>query len=183
MALFETAVALTLLEEGGFVHNTTTGEVANRGITLKLVRSLGYLKSTGPATQADLEFMQSLSLEGTKDIYEQEFWPPIMDAIEVQVVANKVFDLWVNTGHGVIFLQEAINKIIDIPLVIDGLLGPKTIVATNICACPPDAVGLMGARTTPTVSGFGIRGFAEIYYRSIPDPCGALPDWLARLDK
>lgn len=124
MADFKTALAITLKSEGGFFHVIETGEVVNMGITLETLRNLGVLKSSGPATDADIAFVKSLTLDEVTEIYEKEYWCNIGE-ISSQTVANKVFDVQVNTGHGVIFLQLALG------VQDDGILGPRTAAATN----------------------------------------------------
>jgi len=194
-AQFDPAVTLTLEHEGGFGRNPKTGEVVNHGITLKLLRQLGILKSTGPTLQSDVEFVQNLTVEDAKDIYYSEFWlKPNIGELESQDVANKVFDLQVNTDHGVIFLQEAINQIdlsnpdyfqrfIKVALTVDGIVGPVT-AAAAVCCVP---VTLLGHRAVSDIEpGTGIRGFAEKYYRQVvidnPEDADQLQGWLNRLD-
>jgi lysozyme family protein len=168
MASFLPAVTKTLAAEGGFFHNLKTGEVVNRGITLDLLRSLKVLNSSGPATQADIEFVQSLTVEEAQDIYEIDFWAKLhLDQINDQAVANKVFDLAVNMGVGTAarFLQAAAG----VPQ--DGVIGPQTIAAANAM----DPVALLGS----------IKAWAANRYRDIaaanPLLAGNLTGWLSRL--
>lgn len=169
MANFDPAVTRTLASEGGFFNNLKTGEVVNRGITLATIRALGILKSTGPATQADIAFIQGLTEDEAKDIYHIEYWTPLhLDQIDDQAVANKVFDLAVNMGvvSAARFLQAACG------VIEDGIIGPITITRANAM----DPVALLGS----------IRARAKNRYQDIaaanPTLAGNLPGWLARLN-
>lgn len=180
MADFEPAAEITLQHEGGFNHDTVTGEVVNFGITLNLIRSLGILKSTGPTLQSDIGFVQSLTLEEAKQIYLDVFWDPCkLDNVDDQNVAAKVFDLHVNTGHGIKFLQEAVSVLEDIGLSIDGIVGPQTLLETNRCD-PTTLIGLTSRQAKDGIA-YGIRRFAEIYYCDCNQP-SKLPGWMNRLE-
>ena len=95
MADFETAVLLTLQNEGGFFHNPVTGEVVKYGVTLTFASCCGYCSAT------DTAFIENLTLPEAVKIYEKHFWNPHhFAAIQEQPVANKAFDLTVNMGPG-----------------------------------------------------------------------------------
>ena len=169
MAEFAPAAAITLVHEGGFYHNPATGEYANLGITLATLRSLGILKTTGPALQSDIDFVKSLTEDEAKDIYRLEYWDKLnLDHLNSQDVANKVFDLAVNMGvvTAARFLQAACG----VP--VDGIVGAQTIGAANA----GDQVALLGS----------IRARAANRYRDIaaenPNLAPNLPGWLARLN-
>ena len=168
MAKFLPAVTKTLAAEGGFFHNTKTGEVVNMGITLDLLRSLKVLNSSGPATNADIEFVQSLTQDEAKDIYELDFWNKMsLDQINDQDVANKIFDLGVNMG--IVPASRILQAAAGVSQ--DGEIGPRTIAAANAM----DPVALLGS----------IKAWAANRYRDIaaanPLLTGNLQGWLARL--
>jgi len=140
-----------------------------RGITLSTLRSLGILKTKGPALQSDVEFVKSLTEDEAKDIYMQEYWDKLnLDRLTSQDVANKVFDLAVNMGvvTSARFLQAACG----VP--VDGIVGPHTIGVANAM----DSGVLLAA----------IRAHAKNRYAEIaasnPALAPDLPGWLARLD-
>lgn len=169
MAQFDPAVTLTLKHEGGFFHVPATGEVVNMGITLETLRSLGVLKTSGPATQADIDFVKSLTVDEAKDIYRHQYWDKLrLDLMDSQDVANKVFDLAVNTGlsQASKILQQALG----VP--IDGILGPKTMAAAN--AANP-LILLADIRTC------GAHFYCEVA-QSKPALAPDLPGWLNRLN-
>ena len=95
MANFETAVQITLRNEGGFFHNRKTGEIVNRGVTLAFVRDCGH------KADADEAYIRNLSEEEARTIYRKYFWERYhIGDINDQALANKVFDLTVNMGPG-----------------------------------------------------------------------------------
>lgn len=185
MAEFQPAIQKTLQNEGGFYQNPVTGEVVNFGITHWFLRTSGLLPpNNGPATEGEVAYVKSLTASQAQGIYLQYFWlRPGYDKIpdSFQEVADKTFDLQVNTGHGTRFLQQALNTCrvveqkLDSPdLVVDGSLGPKTLEALALYD-PSDVLA-------------ALRTCAEIYYKEIAerDPkkhANDLAGWLARLQK
>jgi lysozyme family protein len=175
MAIFSIALGLTLQHEGGFFHNLKTGEVVNRGITLAFLRGIGRLTSTGAATPADILYIQNLTLEQTSDLFEEYWWEPLLlDHVNDQEIANKVFDVGVNTGQSeaVTLLQRAVLEAApNAQLVVDGAMGAHTL----------DAVNAVDA--TELLADFRLLG--EGFYRGIAaknaNYAADLGDWLARL--
>lgn len=169
MADFQTALAITLDHEKGFFHNTVTGEVVNMGITLDTLRSLGILKTRGPATPEDIAFVKGLTAEDVSPIYRQEYWDKLqLDKFVNQAVANKVFDLAVNTGthQATMFLQRALR------ILADGQLGPLTLSAAN--SADPQ-------RVLDSIRSQGAQFYRELAANN-PELAPDLPGWLARLD-
>jgi len=116
MAEFEPAVEITLRHEGGYVSDPyDAGGETKYGISKRSYPGLN---------------IAALTIDDAKEIYRRDFWH--YDQIIDQDVANKVFDLAVNCGIRTAtgLLQEAIRDC-GIPVVADGLLGPKTITACN----------------------------------------------------
>jgi len=101
-------------------------------------------------------------LESAKLFYEENFWN--YDEINSQAVANKVFDLGVNTGvhQAVKFLQRAAG----VPD--DGIFGPHTLEATN--------------SANSAVLLDKLRDIATDYYKSLPDFPRYGKGWLRRLE-
>jgi lysozyme family protein len=173
MADFETAVDITLQHEGGFFHNTVTGEVVNHGVTLQFVRSSGY------KPDADEDFIQNLSVAEASQIYQTYFWDRYhIGFIDDQDLANKAFDLTVNMGPGgpnhpgaLALLQSAVNACGG-QCTVDGILGPISIAQIN--ALDPRALlaqykQLVTQRYTAIATGNA-------------DLAGDLKGWLARLN-
>jgi len=68
-------------------------------------------------------------------IYAQEWEQHGLDALP-DLIAIAMFDVWVNGGHAVAWLQAALNQArpTGVPeLVVDGDLGPATISAARLC--------------------------------------------------
>ena len=173
MADFEPAVTITLGNEGGFLHVQATGEIVNRGITLKLVRNSGY------KTDAGEDFIRNLSVEEASRIYRTYFWDRYhIGSISDQSLANKVFDLTVNMGAGsaahpgaLTLLQTAVNACGG-QCSVDGSLGPISIGQINAL----DAATLLAR----------YKELAAERYRQIATGnaalAGDLPGWLRRLN-
>ena len=131
------------------------------GITLETYRQWD------PGATADT--IRDMTRDGAAYFYRCQFgWEPLhMPAIHSQAVAEKVFDLQVNTGRGVVFLQQAAN------VTPDGRIGPVTLAAVN--AIPPDE---MLKR---------IYAAGKAYYDSVvaahPDRQRLYVGWMARLAK
>lgn len=173
MSDFKLAIPITLKNEGGFEdHSATTGEVVNMGITLEFLRGIGVIKTSGPATPEDKAFVKSLTVDEVTQIYQEYFWDkPNIGALNDQDVAAKVFDVNVNTGHGIIFLQRALR----VPQ--DNILGPLTAKQAN--------------DTDPKLLLARLRSFGVAYYASVRDRANAegnlalaadYPGWITRLN-
>lgn len=139
MADFNTALTITLRNEGGFSRNEKTGEIVNMGITSWFLEAHNL-----PATEADV---QSLSLFQVTYLYQRYFWTPLLGVhILSQEIANKLFDIEVNQGGvAVKEMQQTVNDLVPSqlsslpgpPLVVDGEMGPHTISVINLL---PDTV-------------------------------------------
>jgi len=88
--------------------------------------------------------IEDLTRDQAIAIYADEWKWHDLDALP-EKLAIAVFDVWVNGGYPVKWLQIAINKIgfpcaqhlnfpsFTLPLAVDGSLGPKTIAAAAVC--------------------------------------------------
>lgn len=173
MADFEPALQKTLGNEGGFFHNTVTGEIVNRGITLTFVRNCGY------CTTADEVYIQNLTVDQTAEIYRKYFWDPHnIGQINDQDVASKVFDLTVNMGPG-----NAAHE------------GALTLLQKAICDCGGNCQidGIIKTQSITQVNALNAgqllaayRQRAEARYREIaaddPKVAPNLGGWLNRLN-
>lgn len=106
MADFELAITNTLRNEGGYNNDPSDpGGETNFGID----------KRSYP--QVDIKNLTEAQAEA---IYLRDFWK--FSGIINQMLANKVFDMYVNMGHSAIsILQRLLSG-----LVIDGSYGPAT---------------------------------------------------------
>lgn len=167
MAEFEPAVAITLRNEGGFLHNPATGEIVNHGVTLKFVRESGYRPDAGE------DFIRNLTTAEATSIYRIYFWDRYrLGEIVDQPLAGKAFDLTVNMGPVALrLLQSAVDRCGG-QCAVDGVLGPLSLAQINAL----DASALLAE----------FKKQAAGRYREIaadnPKLAGDLPVWLARLD-
>lgn len=119
-ANFEKALSQTLKNEGGYVNNKNdNGGETNYGITATIARRYGYQGK-----------MRNIPFYVVKEIYYNEYWKKTNAAnIQNFNLAFLLFDFAVNSGvkNSCKKLQTAINKVSGSNLVIDGIIGQKTI--------------------------------------------------------
>ncbi|OUM99991.1 MAG: hypothetical protein BAA04_01715 [Firmicutes bacterium ZCTH02-B6] len=124
-ARFQEAVETVLRHEGGLVdHPNDPGGVTKYGISLRAFPHLGR------------EGIINLTVDQAKDIYFHHYWRPNRYAeIQDPAVSTKVFDLAVNVGavNANRILQRAVNWLDGSRLKVDGIVGSKTLAATNQC--------------------------------------------------
>jgi len=147
MATFEEAIPHILKHEGGFVnHPADPGGATNWGISLRFLKTQGLLGDYDCDGDVDIDDIRIMTEEAAKYVYLTHFWDPNgYDRIEVQDIANKVFDMSVNMGpsRAVKILQESLRDCRQ-DLKVDGAFGPKTLAATNN-ANPSMLLGAMRA--------------------------------------
>ena len=117
MSDFDKAFDLLIGNEGGYVNNPKDpGGETNWGITKTVAVANGY---TGD--------MRAMPKETAKWIYKKMYWDKLQCDRLPFVVAFQLFDAGVNHGNSqaVKFLQRALS------VVDDGVIGAKTIAATN----------------------------------------------------
>ena len=138
---FSIAVQIILKNEGGLETNSLdSGGITNFGI------SQSFLNSNRIQAQA-----QDLTQNDAIDIYHDYFWNKYnIYNITNQDLANKVFDAVVNMGpfEAIFLLQSIINDYFLGTLVEDGVLGPKTAFAVNICKMPDILIKYRAALVT-----------------------------------
>lgn len=181
MADFLPAVHKTLKREGGWYHSESTGECANRGITVWFLRSIGGSPSYGkaeprstPATTSEVSWLKQLTESDAIKLYLAYFWQPArLDEVDDQALAERIFDLQVNTGQGVRLVQKAINHLnggVIGELAEDNSMGQRTLLAIR--------------KADPNVLLAELKQQAELYYRRLaqrPELAGNLQGWLKRL--
>ena len=119
MAEFEPAVDFVLSHEGGYACNEADpGGETNFGIS----------KREFPSCD-----VKNLTVEMAREFYRTHYWDRGRFAeFRYQSVANKVFDLWINTG------PSAATKILQLacgdcraPVTVDGVMGSVTLAMAN----------------------------------------------------
>jgi lysozyme family protein len=128
MAEFDIALSITLPHEGGYVDNPNDpGGETNLGITMKVFQVTAHtLLGVDPTS----DNLKSLTAAQAGIIYQNNYWKPIQgDSLQLQELANLVFDFYVNSGtHASTLLQTVINNMGAQPqLVVDGSIGQATL--------------------------------------------------------
>jgi len=127
MARFDAIFDHVIDIEGAYSnHSDDFGGKTMYGITEQTARRNGY--------KGD---MRELSKEKAKSIYYKEYWQePQFDKINEYSVAEELFEQGVNLGtvQAVKNLQKSINIVCDCNLIVDGIIGQKTLDAYNNCS-------------------------------------------------
>lgn len=133
MAEFTQALPRTLQYEGTELFvDIKNGERSKYGITQKTLEAIKY-EVTDP---------DHLTIEQVNDIYSRLYWGlNKLGQVVSQLVANKIFDMAVNMGNfqAIKLVQAACNSIGG-SCVIDGMMGPHTLIVLN------EAVRVKGER-------------------------------------
>lgn len=133
MTLFETAVAYVYVNEGGFV-NDPADTPTKYGITLATLQAWRTAKGLkAPVTVQDV---QQLTVAEAQSIYKTWYWTRMGgDALTSQPVATVLLDMCVLNGSKVapLLVQAAVNTVANTTLVLDGIIGSKSVAAINAC--------------------------------------------------
>lgn len=114
---FDMAFDRLIGHEGGYVnHPNDPGGETNWGVTVAVARANGYAGS-----------MKDMPRDTAKEIYRRQYWDKAMAESMPPAVGFQVFDAAVNHGmsQAAKFLQRAAG------VVVDGVIGPKTLAAVN----------------------------------------------------
>jgi type VI secretion system secreted protein VgrG len=126
MASFLAALAPLLKAEGGYVnHPNDRGGATNLGITQAVYREY----KNNP-----LADVAQITMPEAEDLYKRLYWNPLLlDSINSDRVADLLFNQAVNRGVNGAgkLLQRALNGL-GSQLLVDGVVGPKTIDAANL---------------------------------------------------
>jgi lysozyme family protein len=128
MANFDAFFPTLLKHEGGFVNDPADpGGATNKGITMETFQNCAkqYL-----GIEPTLDNLKALTDAQAGKIYKPLYWDKVHgDEIELQELANIVFDFQVNAGGNASkLLQKALNDLgAKPPLQVDGDIGPTTI--------------------------------------------------------
>jgi lysozyme family protein len=114
VADFNTAVAITLQHEGGYVNNPADpGGATNMGIEQRDLPNIP---------------IQTLTVAQATQYYFQNYWKNFYAQINFNTIASKLFDMGVLFGvqTSVMLLQQALNV-----TPADGIFGPNTLQSVN----------------------------------------------------
>lgn len=164
MSDFKRAIPTVLLHEGGFVDNKNdAGGTTNYGISVRFLKDHpddGDYNHDGIVDAKDIKMM-------TQDqaclIYEKYFWDAnSYTKITDQTIATKIFDFSVNMGasrsHRIV--QAAVNKVLNLSLGVDGVLGQQSINAINSGITDKDKQALITA-----ISNGALAFYQNLAYR------------------
>lgn len=166
MASFNLALPIVIQHEGtNFVEDPKDlGGATKFGLTLSYIK--GSVDDNFTVDQ-----LKDMHIDEATSIYLKYWWNTYnLGSILNQALAAKVFDTIVNLGPtgGTRQIQKACNEA-NIPIDIDGILGPQTIAALS---------------KNPTLILTNIRKSLVSYYKDIvqynPDQAKFLKGWLAR---
>jgi len=137
--MFDAAFKKVIMLEGGYVNNPLDpGGKTKYGITERTARAHGYEGK-----------IRDLTLEWAKQIYKKSYWDTLrLDEINDPHIQFELFDTGVNCGtrRALKFTQQAYNLLVKgSPLVVDGLIGKRTILAINRYKYPNRIVKLANA--------------------------------------
>lgn len=124
MADFKLALPFILKHEGDKLFiDKASGERSKYGITVRTLISIKY----------GILDPDKLCASDVENIYYAQYWNPNkLTEINSQLVANKIFDMCVNMGSSgaIKMLQASLNSIGGL-CVIDGIIGPHTVIVVN----------------------------------------------------
>ena len=128
MASFDVALPIVLKFEGGYVDDPDDpGGETNRGITMSVFQECAHdLLGIDPSSAN----LRALTAAQAGIIYRARYWNRMQgDAIELQELANIVFDFLVNSGTNATALLQRILNEMGAALVVDGQIGKATLIA------------------------------------------------------
>lgn len=125
MANFDLYFPQLLSFEGGYVDDPhDPGGATNKGITLRTFQAhASQLLQVAPT----LANLQALSDGQAAVLYRALYWNPLHgDQIQLQCLANELFDFYVNAGVHAVFLLQ---RLLGAPVAVDGVFGHDTLAA------------------------------------------------------
>lgn len=125
MANFDLYFPQLLIFEGGYVDDPyDPGGATNKGITLRTFQGHAQQLLQVAPTLANL---QALTDEQAGILYRALYWDPLQcDRIQLQCLAEDLFDFYVNAGVHAIFL---VQRLLGAPVAVDGVFGHDTLAA------------------------------------------------------
>lgn len=139
---YDWAFKVLLHLEAGYVNDPDDpGGATNFGISLRYLKERGDLDGDGLLDGdldgdgiVDITDIQNMTQEDAEHLYLHGFWlPNKLDRLLSELVAVKMLDMCVNMGSKQAWklAQRAANRMGN-DLIVDGIVGPKTIDAINL---------------------------------------------------
>lgn len=119
---FDTALALVLEHEGGYVnHKLDPGGATNKGVTQAVYNAHRKMRGRGPMS------VKYISPEETRAIYKFQYWDKVQGDLLPRGLDYAVFDFAVNSGVGraAKYLQAVVG------VKQDGVIGSVTLAAID----------------------------------------------------
>lgn len=125
MADFKSFFPTLISHEGGYVNDPADpGGETNLGITIGTFRQYAQKLLNIAPTSTNL---RRLTRDQAGVIYKAQYWDQIGgDAIQLQELANMVFDFYVNAGGNAIKVLQGVLNGLGANLALDGKIGPGT---------------------------------------------------------
>jgi lysozyme family protein len=150
------------------------GGLTKYGIILAVIKEEGI--DVDGDGDIDLDDIRALTPGTSREVYLHRWNRWNLGSIKGQRVATKIFDLCVNTGwvQCGLFVQRALLAV-DLPVKIDGRMGPKTLEMVNIaCGNNMVAFGLLAALRSEAAGFYRHLGTKSEYFAKCQN------GWLAR---
>ncbi|RMH69973.1 MAG: N-acetylmuramidase [Gemmatimonadetes bacterium] len=130
MANFDAFIKTLLKHEGGFVdHPNDPGGATNKGITMNTFKQ--HAQSL-LGVEPTLDNLKALTDEQAAKIYKKMYWDRIKgDDMQLQELAEIVFDFYVNAGANASKLLQRVICDMGQQIAVDGGIGPATLRALN----------------------------------------------------
>lgn len=125
MADFSAAIVKTLAKEGGSKVTEIAGD--SGGLTKYGISQRSY---------PNLD-IRNLTEQQARDVYRRDYWDRVRgDRIKSQTIAESIFDTAVNMGvvTAVKLAQSVCNEVLIEGLIVDGVMGDKTLSALDKCS-------------------------------------------------
>ncbi|PID36615.1 MAG: peptidoglycan-binding protein [Rhodobacterales bacterium] len=129
-----------IAREGGYVNDPDDpGGPTKYGVTLHTMRRLGLdLDGDGRVTAGDV---RRLSRGQAREIFLQHYFEKPRISTLPEALQASVFDMFVNAGANAVRLLQRLLIRMGYPLVVDGVIGPKTAAAAaRAAAQAPDHI-------------------------------------------
>lgn len=126
--------------EGGYVDDPDDpGGATKHGVTLGTLRRLGRdMDGDGDIDKADVRRLRE---SDAVEIFLRDYFHAPRIAALPAVLQPSVFDMYVNAGSGAIKLLQRLLCYMELPVTVDGVIGPQTIAAAARAAeAAPDHI-------------------------------------------